>query len=192
MTDWKRLSKRIVHKTAWIELVEEKLIDHNNKPLTYTFMRLPKPAVTVVAVNKAGEILLQENYRPTLSKKIIETPSGHAENDTPIVAAKREPLEEAGLASERWISLGFVHLAAGIVDINQHLFVALDVTSVSSERDRDEPISNQRFVSERQIKAMLETNEIVDVSTLVTLYKYFDGKKRGACSQTSRTSQCKA
>lgn len=176
MTTWKTLSTKILHETRWLRLVEDRVKTHRNKELTYTYVQTTHPGVAIVAVRENGDILIQKNYRYTLGETQWEIPAGHMEDDElPLAAAKRELLEEAGLASAQWIELGDTELASGVGNIRMHLFAARNVhKSNSSAVDEDEPISEQHFVSQHELRRMLRANEISSALSLIGMYRYLD------------------
>lgn len=172
MADWKTLSSTLVHKTPWIEIIEDKVLNQNGRELTYTYLHLPHPGVSVVAVNEWGEVLLQTVYRHTLKQMQWEIPSGHSDGQDPLVAAKRELAEEAELTSDNWVGLGNMYASSGVTDVEQILFLARNVVPIHGTRDEDEDISYQKFVPISEVKQMLVNQEIQAASTLVPLYRY--------------------
>jgi len=172
MPDWKTLSSQEVYKTAWFTIKKDQVAIHTGKELTYSYMVLPHPAVTIVAVNHDGEVLLQKNYRYTLRTRLWELPAGNSDGEEPLTAAKRELLEETGLVSDDWLSLGEVYMATGVASIQQHMFLARGVKPQTDERDEDEDISSQCFISRTKITDMLRSNDIVDSDSVIALYKY--------------------
>lgn len=179
MAGWKTLSSDIVYETPWFEIHRDAVLDHNGKELTYSFLKLPNPAVTIIAVNDDGAVLLQKNYRYTIDQTIWEVPAGHSDGQEPLVAAKRELFEEAGLTSATWSSLGEARLGAGVADVHHYIFLAQNVQQATDERDRDEDITGQRFVSIPEIRTMILHNEIIDGASLIGLYRFMLESKEG-------------
>ncbi|MCA9080973.1 MAG: NUDIX hydrolase [Planctomycetaceae bacterium] len=64
--------------------------------------------VAIVAVTQTRELILTEQYRPPVQKKVIDLPAGlsgdiaGAEQEPLLRAAKRELLEETGFTSRNW------------------------------------------------------------------------------------------
>lgn len=174
MTKWQTHSSEVVYETPWIRIKRDEVTNHTGKHLTYSYMELHHNAVTILAVNANGHILLQKNYRYTLGQEMWELPAGHTDGEESLHAAKRELLEEAGLQSDQWTSLGYTYLAAGVAKIRQDLFLAENVYEVTKERDPDEAITSQQFIAPGEVKKMLAENVIVDGDSMVALYRYFD------------------
>ncbi len=93
-----------------------------------------RPAVGIVAITDARNVVLVEQYRPPVGRTIFELPAGLAGDlataeDEPLVeAAKRELLEETGYAATRWTELGSGYSSPGLTDESIVLFLAEGVT----------------------------------------------------------------
>jgi ADP-ribose pyrophosphatase len=77
-------------------------------------------AVAIVAVTPAGRLLLTEQFRMPVERRVIELPAGlvgdqpEAAGETIDTAALRELLEETGYAAERIVTLAFGPPSAGL------------------------------------------------------------------------------
>jgi 8-oxo-dGTP pyrophosphatase MutT (NUDIX family) len=160
LADWKTKSSEVVYETPWLKVRRDEVVDHNGKPLTYSVVSLHHPSVFIVALNQAGELLLQKQYRYTVDSEMWELPAGHSDGQDLLSAAKRELLEETGLESSSWTSLGTYYQADGIGNIATAFFLAEDVASVSDDRDEDEDISAQRFVPIDELEQMIRDGKI--------------------------------
>lgn len=64
--------------------------------------------VAVVAVTPQDELIMVEQYRPPVGKRVIEIPAGLAgdiegeESEALVTAAKRELIEETGYEADEW------------------------------------------------------------------------------------------
>ncbi len=170
MSDWQTLSSKEVYHNPWIRVREDKVLNHNGKPLTYGVVETHHPSVAIVAMNDAREVLFQRGYRYTIDKQLWEIPAGHSDGQDLLVAAKRELLEETGLSSEKWTKLGLIYSAVGIGNIQGYVFIAEDVQQASDERDKDEQITDQHFFSWTKIDEMVSRGEIENAFALSALY----------------------
>lgn len=76
---------------------EQKMFDGS----TETFEMLRRPDTAVVLATVGGKILIQHQEQPHRSKPFISIPGGRCDwGEDPLVAAKRELLEETGYSSE--------------------------------------------------------------------------------------------
>jgi len=89
-----------------------------------------QPAVGIVAITDAGNVVLVEQYRPPVGRRVVELPAGLAgdvagtESESLVEAAKRELLEETGYAATRWTELGHGYSSPGLTDESIVLFLA--------------------------------------------------------------------
>ena len=99
---------------------------------TYEFASRRKASgiVGIVAVNAKGKLLLIEQFRPPVGKRVIEIPAGLAgdvegqESEELIAAAKRELLEETGYEARSMKIAAAGPPSAGICDEIITMFVA--------------------------------------------------------------------
>jgi 8-oxo-dGTP pyrophosphatase MutT (NUDIX family) len=179
MSAWKTLASKKVYETAWFKVREDTVTNHLNQEITYSAVSLHHPSVTIVAMNSDGNILMQRQYRYPSDKTFWEFPAGNSDGEPLLVAAKRELLEETGLASDDWTKLGDYYASVGIADIPGSIFLAQNVRSVSSERDEAEDIKDQLFMSLDQIDELARGGELVDIPVLAALY-YLNLQEQGA------------
>src|SRR3954467_3378014 len=78
--------------------------------------------VGIVAVTDDGKLVLVEQFRPPVGKRVIELPAGLAgdsggtEGEDLAVAAKRELLEETGYEAKQWTRLVDGAASAGMTN----------------------------------------------------------------------------
>ena len=89
-----------------------------------------RPAVGIVAITDDERIVLVEQYRAPVGQRVVELPAGLAgdspgrEEESLLLAAKRELLEETGYAASRWTELGAGYSSPGVTDESIVLFLA--------------------------------------------------------------------
>jgi ADP-ribose pyrophosphatase len=99
---------------------------------TYEFASRKKSSgiVAIVAVNDRGKLLLIEQFRPPVNRRVIEIPAGLAgdveghEREALADAGKRELLEETGYAAREMKAVAEGPPSAGICDEVITIFVA--------------------------------------------------------------------
>ena len=92
-------------------------------------------AVAVVAIDHKGELVLIHQYRHPLGRRLWELPAGlidHAGED-PLDAAKRELVEEVGLAASQWSVLVDIAASPGFTDEVIRVFLATGLSVVDRE-----------------------------------------------------------
>ncbi|MDP9467094.1 MAG: NUDIX hydrolase [Actinomycetota bacterium] len=92
-------------------------------------------AVGVVALDEQGRVLLVNQYRHPVRRRLDELPAGLLDKpgEPALDAAQRELVEEAGLAAETWHVLVDTLSSPGMTDEAVRTFLARDVRVVDRE-----------------------------------------------------------
>lgn len=85
--------------------------------------------VNIVPITSAGEVVLVRQFRHGIRDHTLEIPGGmvDAEDESPLVAARREMIEESGYDGTHIEFLGSIHPNPAIQSNRCHSFVARDV-----------------------------------------------------------------
>jgi 8-oxo-dGTP pyrophosphatase MutT (NUDIX family) len=97
-------------------------------------------AVAIVALDDDGNVVLIHQYRHPFGARIWELPAGlidHAGED-PVEAAKRELVEEVGLAADSWSVLVDTAASPGFTDEVVRVYLATGLSTVDREVLGDE------------------------------------------------------
>jgi 8-oxo-dGDP phosphatase len=102
---------------------------------TATFDRLVVEhpgAVVVLAVDDEDRALVLHQYRHPLALRIVQLPAGLLDQpgEDPLVAARRELLEEGALEAGRWQHLASTHTSPGICSERIEVYLAEDLREV--------------------------------------------------------------
>lgn len=133
--------------------------------------------VNIIAVNSAGDILLERQFRFGTDTIETEIPGGVIEpNESPALAAARELEEETGYISPAWQQIGVVKANPAIMQNRCFTFLARDIQGTGATHwDVDEDIE-YFFASEAEVKQMLRSGEISNAYVVAAFAWYFGGK----------------
>jgi len=108
------------------QIVAQRRSPHTGR--AHSFYRLQGPDwVNVVAFNRAGELLVVEQFRHGIDAATLEIPGGGCDpGEDPLQAARRELREETGYVSDEWVVLGFCTPNPATQNNRCHTFLALD------------------------------------------------------------------
>lgn len=132
---WPTQESRVAYANPWIVVREDTVTRPDGSPGSYGVVELRQPAVFVVALTDADEVVLVTVDRHTVGPS-IELPSGGTDGQDPLVAARRELAEETGLVAQRWRQVGTMQALNGICQASEHVFLATGL-SAQSEHGAD-------------------------------------------------------
>lgn len=93
----------------------------------------------IVALDEADNVYLVRQYRYPLQRETVELPAGKLEpGEDPLLAAKRELLEECGLSAEQFIGLGTYYPSPGFCGEIIWLWGAKALVKKGARPDEDE------------------------------------------------------
>jgi len=121
-------SSRHVYDNPWIDVREDRVRHDNGSTGLFGIVTL-KPGVTTLAIDNEQHVYLLREFKYAYRDHSWELCSGGIDDgEAPLDAAKRELLEELGLAAETWTDLGQVFPFTVVVDSPNYLMLARGVT----------------------------------------------------------------
>ena len=148
---------------------EDEVTRPDGQPGLYGVVEVRSPAVFVVPVTAAGEVVLIEVDRYATGGPSWEVPAGGSDGQDLLVAARRELLEEAGLVAGELRALARVQSLNGVADAPGQVFLARDLHAAEGAEREVEGITAQHSVSLPELVGMISRGEISDNETLGAL-----------------------
>lgn len=171
---WKTLSQKYLIEKPWltarvdkVELPTGAIIDE------YYVLEYPD-WVNTIAITKEGEFVFVRQYRYAIGKTVNELCAGVIEKgEDPMVAAKRELMEETGFGGGNWQKWMTISVNPSTHTNLTHCYLATDVERMDVQHlDQAEDIEIRLF-SREEVKEMLEKGEIWQSLMTAPLWKYF-------------------
>jgi len=126
-------------------------------------------AVAIVALDEDDHVTLIHQYRHPLGRRIWELPAGLIDKlgEDPVETARRELVEEVGLAAADWSVLVDVAASPGFTDEVVRVFLATDLATVERvmEGEEEADLVARRFPLEDAVRMVL-SGEIVNSATV--------------------------
>ncbi len=168
---WEKLSSRIVYKTPWIKVIEDKVIKPDGEKGIYSYLKTNGDSVFVVPLTDNNEVYLVKLFRYIIGKWSWEIPGGNSDGEDLLKAAKRELKEETGLVAKSWENVGNFQAMSGVVGEKGHVFIARGLKETKENKKLEENIVEIKKVSFRKALRMIHDNEITDGHSIITLSK---------------------
>ena len=166
---WQVTSSRIAYENPWIQVVEDQVIGPDGAPGLYGVVEVRNPAVFIVAVDDAGEVLFESVDRHTVGLS-LEIPAGGSDGEDLLVAAKRELYEETGYVAENWRYIGSMNALNGVCRAAEHVFLAQGLSRSDDGPDATvEGISAVSWVAWPDLLGMITAGAITDGESLASL-----------------------
>lgn len=170
MSPWERLLIEEI-LTEPVRLVRERVRTHTGKELTYIYRPGPVAASFVLPVTGKATALLIRQYRHPTGKFLLEIPAGKVDpGETPLEAAQRELLEEAGARAREILPLPPFHPQPSFTAVVFHPFLALEAEVVQKPQLEDGELLEPLELPLRELYSLLERGAVEDASTALTLF----------------------
>lgn len=175
---WKTLSSEYIIKEPWMTARKDKLeLPDGRVKEAYWSLEYPD-WINVIAITKEGKYIFERQYRHGLDVVEWEIPAGVIEKgEEPMAAAKRELMEETGFGGGEWESFMKICQNPSTCNNTTHCFLARGVEHIGSQHfDANEDL-DVYFLTEDEVRDILENGEINQALMAAPLWKYFCKKK---------------
>jgi ADP-ribose pyrophosphatase len=126
-------------------------------------------AVAILALDEDDHVTLIHQYRHPLGRRIWELPAGLIDKlgEDPVETARRELVEEVGLAAADWSVLVDIAASPGFTDEVVRVYLATDLAAVDRvmEGDEEADLVARRFPLDDAVRMAL-AGEIVNAATV--------------------------
>jgi ADP-ribose pyrophosphatase len=161
MSSWRTLARKtILNHSKWLTVQDHTVELPNGRVIEHWPWVTTPDYINAVVINEEGEFLLFRQTKYAIQGTSLAPIGGYIEpNEDPLIAAKRELLEEMGCVAKEWISLGNYRVDANRGAGIGHLFLARGAERIQ-EPDADD-LEEQELVrmNRTQVEAAMRDGE---------------------------------
>lgn len=168
---WQKLSSTIKYQNRYMKVTEEELVTDHGDHFTFGFVR--KEPFSVIIPWDGSKVLLVGQYRPSAEFFSWEFPMGHAEQNSPLIAAQKELHEETGLIAKDLCEIATFYPAIGTMDQLGYLYVATNWTVGKQQLEKSEKGMQLKWVTLSELNQMIREGIVKDGPT-ITCLKHFE------------------
>jgi len=159
---------RSVYKGRVLKLDIERVELPNGTVAELEIAHHPGGAV-VVALDADERVCLLRQFRHAAGGWITELPAGKIDHhEPPLVCAKRELAEEAGVKARRWESLGRLFSSPGVLTEVIHVYLARGLTHCDARAEAHE-VFETRWVPFAEAASLAADGRLQDAKTIIAL-----------------------
>jgi len=168
---WTILAAKPVYDNPWINVTEFDVINPSGGKGIYGKVHFKNKAIGILPLDEAMNTWLVGQYRFTLNAYSWEIPEGGGPAGTSALdAAKRELLEETGLAAGEWTKLMDFHLSNSVSDEYGEIFLARQLTQYEAAPEETEQLQIRKLPF-NDAYAMVEDGKITDSMSVAAIQK---------------------
>lgn len=171
---WPVARTSAIHDSAYLSVRSDTIVDADGGEHPRIVVT-PHGAVAVVALDDEGRVLLVEQYRHPVGRRLLELPAGtlDVEGEEPLAAAGRELAEEADVVASTWAPLLTLSMTPGYSTEQIEVFVASGLSAVPEDertaREAEEADMAQWWVPLDDAVAACLDGRIADAKTVAAL-----------------------
>jgi len=168
---WETLSSKLVFDNKWYKLRQDAVRLPNGAEMDDYFVSVRDDVSIILPVTHDGKAITVTQYKHGAGYIVTELPAGFFnDNETSLVAAQRELLEETGHVAEKWTLLATTRDNPTKDNNTFYLYLAEGCTQVSGQNlDSSEEI-NLDFIPLEDLPTLIENGTIHVHSMISTIY----------------------
>lgn len=157
---WKKLSGEKVYENPWIQVEEHNVINPGGGKSIYGKVHFKNKAIGIIPLDENQFTWLVGQHRYVLGEYSWEIPMGGGALDKNLLgSAKRELLEETGLAAKKWELILKVHTSNSVTDEEGFVYLAEDLSQHKPDPDETESdLKVKKLPFKEALKMVMEGN----------------------------------
>lgn len=167
---WKKINSKIKYQNRYMTVTDDEVITDHADKLVFGIVH-KEPAVWIIPWDGIHLTIIGQ-YRYAVDYFSWEFPAGHAEQNSPEIAAALELKEETGISAKTLKLIGNFFIAPGHLTQVGYVYLATDLEHGKRELETAEKGMLSKEVTIAQFEEMIIDGTIKDGPTITAFY-YF-------------------
>ena len=177
MAEEKTLSSRLIYDGRAVRLRVDTVRMPSGRETTREIVE-HGDCVAIIAIDDEDNVLLVNQFRKPVEKKLLEIPAGGIEpGEEPADCVRRELREETGFLPRRVERLGGFYSAPGYCTEYLHLYLATELVPSPLQAEDSESIKLVR-VPLSEITGLITSGSICDAKSIAGLLMFLDFRQQ--------------
>ncbi len=169
--NWKKIKSKIAYENPWIEVQHHNVINPAGGEGIYGQVNFKNIAIGIVPIDENNNTWLVGQYRFPLEEYSWEIPEGGCPfSEEPLVAGKRELLEETGILAEKWTMISKIHTSNSVCNEVGFIFMAENLRYSEASPEETEDLQIKKVTLKEALHMVME-NKITDSISIAGILK---------------------